>query len=190
MCTELVAEPEDAPPRLQTESSFDSESLFQLERSLPTTPIRTYRPGHIECRLRGANFTEKPEETAAHLKRHIRTMHPKLQIHTCDTCHRTFSRKHGLERHLRYYCNSKPPTCDKCHRTFTTNSHLKTHIKYRHGQEETREGQLPSRIITLKYRRNQEETTREEHLQTHLITLKHRCGRKKIRTEPPTIGIR
>lgn len=53
----------------------------------------------------------------------------RRSINRCSVCHKTYSTKGALQRHVRYECGVEPQfRCHLCSRRFCHNYHLKTHL--------------------------------------------------------------
>lgn len=51
------------------------------------------------------------------------------RLYQCSICHKKYSSKGALQRHVRYECGVEPQfRCHLCNRRFCHNYHLKTHL--------------------------------------------------------------
>ena len=110
------------------------------------------KPGVI-C---GECFSSFPSNYA--LQEHINVIHKRLKEHTCDVCSKSFGRKSGLVKHMKFvhpksfkckecvvtpcehdlkivHGNSKRFPCDLCSSTFKRKYDLSAHKKYVHEKE-------------------------------------------------------
>eukprot|EP00479_Gromia_sphaerica_P012430 TRINITY_DN655_c0_g1_i1.p1 TRINITY_DN655_c0_g1~~TRINITY_DN655_c0_g1_i1.p1 ORF type:complete len:300 (+),score=73.07 TRINITY_DN655_c0_g1_i1:112-1011(+) len=54
---------------------------------------------------------------------------PSLAKHACPICHKTFSRKGNMVRHLKLHQGIKPFECEECLKRFSTRCNLESHRK-------------------------------------------------------------
>ena len=83
------------------------------------------KPNGYPCPLCKIEFPDI-ETCHAHMKS---DEHGWKNVHTCDSCHKSFLRKCHLNVHEKIHSNNRPFGCSECGRKFYRADHLKTHLK-------------------------------------------------------------
>lgn len=132
---------------------------FQNRRQLDQHLARHERP--FVCLDEACDFHTFGYATKADLQRHLLATHgidvtdpmadlefphlPSAKSHgngdggpskyACPTCHKTFTRNHNLQNHLRAHRNEKPYPCGQCSQSFTRLHDRKRHQALHTGQK-------------------------------------------------------
>ncbi len=70
-------------------------------------------------------------------KKHINSVHLRIQIYICGYCNKKFYRKDNRESHVRgIHLNIRNNACHLCDKKYTTKQSLKAHNKRKHPQPE------------------------------------------------------
>ena len=75
--------------------------------------------------------------TKESLKRHIGSVHKKLEITECDVCHKTFAQKATMLRHRRIHLDIKPFKCEICDLSFTQKTGMRSHKERHYNKDGT-----------------------------------------------------
>ena len=75
--------------------------------------------------------------TKESLKRHIDTVHKKLESTECDVCHKIFAQKATMMRHRRIHLDIKPFKCEICDLSFTQKTGMRSHKERHYNKDGT-----------------------------------------------------
>ncbi|VVC87814.1 unnamed protein product [Leptidea sinapis] len=135
----ITSEKKCASQTYSIDSCADPESHVNLQASHHNTAPRTEllsRRGiqphleirrvtnHYSCDVCGAEFSD-----GGNLYRHRRALHSFLKSHSCDICHKAFSRSDHCRDHMKTHSESRSYVCDICGRTSKTSTALRLHKK-------------------------------------------------------------
>lgn len=82
------------------------------------------------------DICDKNFKDSATYKSHSRVhLQKKPDIHKCERCDKTFTRKTHLRRHMLTHNSSKPFKCPHCEKSFSRSEHLNTHISIHTGSK-------------------------------------------------------
>ena len=88
------------------------------------------KSNHINVKFETDHFLKKSD-----LKKHIESVHLKMQPHVCCQYDRSFTRKNDLKIHIDYvHMKIKPHKCELCERLFSRKSDLRKHNENKHMQ--------------------------------------------------------
>ncbi|CCE93887.1 Pzf1p TDEL_0H00280 [Torulaspora delbrueckii] len=103
--------------------SNTSDSLNSLS-SITSSTASTARAKSYFCDYDGCN---KAFTRPSLLTEHQEVVHQGKKRYICDECHRSFSKKSHLERHVYVHSQDKPLHCSSCGKGFTTGQQLRRH---------------------------------------------------------------
>ncbi|KAK7868426.1 hypothetical protein R5R35_005049 [Gryllus longicercus] len=84
-------------------------------------------------RFHECSVCHKPFTHKSHLERHMR-VHTGERPHECAICHKSFSQKSALYRHTRLHTGERPHVCTVCKKTFNEKGNLESHMRVHTGE--------------------------------------------------------
>ncbi|XP_055941914.1 zinc finger protein 235-like [Argiope bruennichi] len=105
----------------------ESEGSFCKEEfQFKPTEVNPTDPVPTEVKLRTCKICHKVFTKKYHLKRHMQ-IHEGVKNLTCDFCEKSFHRKNNLQTHVKTHTGEKPFPCDVCGMRFITHYRLQRH---------------------------------------------------------------
>jgi len=140
------------------DSDEDSEEESQTVVEEPTEELLS----------RTCSICNKILSSRGKLKRHINTVHYKLEKCTCDICNKEFAHKGSLNIHIKSVHNRVGVVCQECGKTVTSNSNLKRHIDAVHNRDKLQCPNCDLQLSTIS-------SLREHVKRLHMPTESHKC---------------
>ena len=85
----------------------------------------------FSCDRDQCDFTCSQKQNLLH---HIRCVHEKLKLHTCQECSATFLSKAHLQEHENSVHDGIKYKCEVCNKFISTKSHLRRHMRDMHDE--------------------------------------------------------